>query len=105
MSSKDELVLDTITLKKAAQVFRALNHDLRQQMLQLINLHSKMPVTDIYQKLGLEQSVASQQLAILRKERFVITEKSGKQVFYSVNHTRIQEVQQISKSFPLSIDS
>ena len=105
MSSKDELVLDTITLKKAAQVFRALNHDLRQQMLQLINLHSKMPVTDIYQKLGLEQSVASQQLAILRKERFVITEKSGKQVFYSLDHARIQEVQQISKSFPLSIDS
>ena len=61
------LKVDLLEVKKAALVLRALNHKLRQQILKLIDESGKMTVTELYVKLRLEQSVASQHLAILRK--------------------------------------
>lgn len=51
-----------------------------------------MPVTDLYVKLRLEQSVASAQLAILRKAGFVNTQREGKHVFYCVNYSHLEFV-------------
>ncbi len=51
-----------------------------------------MVVTDIYATLRLEQSVASQHLAILRKAGFVTTEREGKKIHYRVNHDEIKRV-------------
>jgi DNA-binding transcriptional ArsR family regulator len=51
-----------------------------------------MTVTEIYIQLRLEQSVASQHLAILRKAGFVNTDRDGKFIYYSVNHNRLDEL-------------
>jgi DNA-binding transcriptional ArsR family regulator len=87
-----ELKIDVIQLKKAALILRAVNHKLRQQILKLIHQNERMTVTEIYVKLRLEQSVASQHLAILRKAGFVSTYRDGKFIFYSVNHERLDQV-------------
>ena len=87
-----ELKIDVIQLKKAALILRAVNHKLRQQILKLIHQNERMTVTEIYVKLRLEQSVASQHLAILRKAGFVSTFRDGKFIFYSVNHERLDQV-------------
>ena len=92
----NDLKIDVIQLKKAALVLRAINHKLRQQILKLIHQHDKMTVTEIYVKLRLEQSVASQHLAILRKAGFVKTVRDGKFIFYSVNYDRLTEVHQFA---------
>ena len=84
--------VDLLHIKKAALVLRALNHKLRQQILKLIDENEKMTVTDLYVKLRLEQSVASQHLAILRKAGFVKTTRDGKFIFYSVNVSRMKEL-------------
>ena len=96
VSAKDELKIDAIQLKKAALVFRAINHKLRQQIIKFINQNGKITVTQIYVKLRLEQSVASQHLAILRRAGFVTTERDGKFIYYSVNHSRIAEVHKVA---------
>ena len=84
--------VDFIALKKAAMVLRALNHKLRQQLLKLIEEEKKITVTEIYVRLRLEQSVASQHLAILRKAAIVSTQRDGKFIYYSVNFKRIEEI-------------
>ena len=84
--------VDLIQLKKSAAILRALNHKLRQQIIRLLNESKKMTVTEIYVKLRLEQSVASQHLAILRIAQLVITKRDGKFIFYSVNYERIEEI-------------
>lgn len=84
--------LDFVHLKKAAMVLRALNHKLRQQMIKLLDESEKMTVTEIYVKLRLEQSVASQHLAILRRAGIVSTQRDGKFIYYSVNYARVDEV-------------
>jgi len=90
------LRVDLYSMKKAALVLRALNHKLRQQILKLIDEHGKMTVTELYVKMRLEQSVASQHLAILRKAGFVKTDRDGKFIYYSVNEQRMEEVNQFA---------
>lgn len=91
------LKVDLLEVKKAALVLRALNHKLRQQILKMIDESGKMTVTELYVKLRLEQSVASQHLAILRKAGFVKTERDGKFIYYSVNINRMQELNEFVK--------
>ena len=88
------LNVDLLNVKKAGLILRAINHKLRQQILKLIDDQGKMTVTEIYVKLRLEQSVASQHLAILRKAAFVKTTRDGKFIYYAVNTDRLQELNQ-----------
>lgn len=90
--TENGLKMDYVHMKKAAMILRAMNHKLRQQMVKLLDENKKMTVTDIYVKLRLEQSVASQHLAILRRAGIVITEREGKFIYYAVNYNRISEV-------------
>ena len=87
-----ELKIDYHAVKKAALILRSINHKLRLQIVQLINEHGQMTVTEIYIKLRLEQSVASQHLAILRKTQIVKTTREGKFIHYSINHDRLTEI-------------
>lgn len=93
----DELKIDVLPLKKAALVLRSINHKLRAQILKLIHSSGKLTVTEIYVKLRLEQSVASQHLAILRRAGMVSTDRDGKFIYYSVNYDRLAEIQRLSK--------
>ena len=85
-------------LKKGALVLRALNHKLRQQIIALVETEQKITVTEIYVKLRLEQSVASQHLAILRRAGIVNTQRDGKFIYYTVNHARIGQITDITES-------
>lgn len=86
------LEVDYLAVKKAALILRSLNHKLRQQIVELINENGRITVTEIYVKLRLEQSVASQHLAILRRSNIVKTTREGKFIWYSVNYERLEEI-------------
>ena len=90
--SNEHIKLDYVAVKNAAMTLRAINHKLRQQIVKLLEENKRMNVTDIYVKLRLEQSVASQHLAILRRANIVITERDGKFIHYALNHARIAAV-------------
>ncbi|MEO7310902.1 MAG: metalloregulator ArsR/SmtB family transcription factor [Chitinophagaceae bacterium] len=96
-SGAEPVELDLLELKKADLVVRALNHKLRLSILKLLAEKPKSPVTSIYVKLKLEQSVASQHLAIMRRAGIVKSERDGKFIYYSINTARILEIQKLSK--------
>jgi ArsR family transcriptional regulator, virulence genes transcriptional regulator len=83
------LQLNAINLKKAALIIRAVNHKLRIAIIKLLHEEGRMSVTDIYIKLRLEQSVASQHLSILRIAGVVITTRDGKNIYYTLDGSRL----------------
>ncbi|MBP9802688.1 MAG: helix-turn-helix transcriptional regulator [Candidatus Pacebacteria bacterium] len=87
-----EIQLDYSDLRKAVLVLRAVNHKLRQRVIDLLEYGETLTVTDIYIRLRLEQSVASQHLAILRRAGVVITERHGKFIYYSINKNRLAQI-------------
>lgn len=89
---KPSISINYLEVKKAAVILRAINHKLRQSIIKLLEEKNEMTVTEIYVKLRVEQSVASQHLAILRRAEFVKTTRDGKNIHYSVNHKRLEEV-------------
>jgi DNA-binding transcriptional ArsR family regulator len=93
-----ELEIESSNVKLAALVFRAINHKLRRQILTLLHENKGMDVTSIYKRLGLEQSVASQHLAILRKAGIVTTKREQRFVYYSVNYERLEEINEVAGS-------
>lgn len=92
---RKEIELDYSELRKAVLVLRAVNHDLRQAIISLLEKHSKLTVTDLYIKLRLEQSVASQHLAILRRAGVVDTERQGKYIYYSLDKERLSQISRL----------
>jgi DNA-binding transcriptional ArsR family regulator len=89
---QQDILLDYSELRKAVLVLRAVNHKLRQRMIDLLEENQRMTVTDIYIKLRLEQSVASQHLAILRKAGVVQTERHGKFIYYGIDKSRLTQI-------------
>ena len=87
-----DINLNYETLRRSVLVLRAINHSLRQEIIRLLEEHGKMTVTEIYVKLRVEQSVASQHLAILRRAGILRTERNGKYISYSLNKERIKEI-------------
>ena len=92
---KKDISLDYSELRKAVLVLRAVNHKLRQRVIDLLEENERMTVTDIYIKLRLEQSVASQHLAILRKAGVVTTDRSGKFIFYGLDKDRLNQISRL----------
>lgn len=90
-----DITLDYTILRKAVLTLRAVNHKLRKQIINLLEDNQRLTVTEIYVKLRLEQSVASQHLAILRRAGVVKTTRDGKFIYYSLNKKRIQEITEL----------
>lgn len=90
-----DVQLDYAELRKAVLVLRAVNHKLRQRIISLLEENNSMNVTDIFIKLRLEQSVASQHLAILRRAGIVYTERNGKFIHYHLNKDRLMQISRL----------
>lgn len=97
MDQHSALLLEEQTIKKGVATYRAINHSLRQKMLRMVHASGRMTVTSIYKELNMEQSLASQHLAILRKYGFMTTEREGKFVFYKVNYARLDAIHQMTR--------
>lgn len=99
MNQSETLLLDVQKeTKKAAGIFRAMNHRLRLKIMTLISHNDNLTVTEIYKKLRLEQSVTSQHLAILRRCGLLSARRESRFVYYKVNWDRVRQVESISKS-------
>lgn len=82
--------LDHLSIKKASLTFRAINHPLRQEMIRMIDSKGHATVTELFVEMRLEQSVASQHLAILRRAGIVKKEREGKFMYYKLNLERLE---------------
>jgi DNA-binding transcriptional ArsR family regulator len=88
-----DLEINHVSIKKGIRVYRALNSQLRQKMLDLIHKKGRITVTELFMELDLEQPVASNHLAILREAGFVSSKRMGKNVFYTINYSRVEFLQ------------
>lgn len=79
-------------IDQATMIVKAIQSPLRQRIMQLIFLHGRITVTEIYTALNLEQSIASQHLSILKAANLVHASREGKKVFYSANYTGIEKI-------------
>lgn len=95
---EEEINISYDNLRSAVLVLRAINHELRRAIISLLEEEERMTVTEIYIKLRIEQSVASQHLAILRKAGIVEPFREGKYIFYSLEKERLLQIAELISS-------
>jgi len=71
-----------------AEFFKALSHPLRIRVLEALR-QGPVSVNELRERLGVEQSTLSQQLAVLRSRRLVVTQRSGTTIRYEIRDPAI----------------
>lgn len=79
-----------------AEFFKALAHPLRIRILDELR-RGEVGVNDLCERLDVEQSTLSQQLAVLRGRSIVVGRKDGQSVFYSVRDPEIFKLLDVAK--------
>jgi DNA-binding transcriptional ArsR family regulator len=82
-----------------AEIFRALAHPTRIAIVEMLRDEREVPVSRIYERLGLEQANISQHLAVLRSRQIVIGRKEGTQVFYTLRDPVLGKVLDLLRQF------
>ncbi|MCW0953497.1 metalloregulator ArsR/SmtB family transcription factor [Weissella ceti] len=72
-------------------IFKLLSHPMRLQIIYMLEQRT-MNVSEIVERLGLEQSAVSHQLILLRKGHLISTSQVGKTVSYSLNDSHILDI-------------
>jgi ArsR family transcriptional regulator len=65
-----------------AGLFKGLSHPLRIRLLELLADGDEHGVTELHEATGLEASHLSQHLAVLRRQRLVVSERRASNVYY-----------------------
>jgi|ERR1019366_6247000 DNA-binding transcriptional ArsR family regulator len=91
-NSKYQIRLEYSRLKRAAEILNVVDHPIRKEIISLIEAKKKLSVTDLHAKLRLEQSIASQHLAVLRKAEVIKAKREGKFICYSINEKRLAQI-------------
>ncbi len=99
---KDNLLFDRLhpmELRESLLIMRALAHPVRLKIIAFIDKHRSVSVHKIYTGLNLDQSIASQQLNILRSANMVRTHREGKYVFYQINYATVGNINRLVEEF------
>jgi ArsR family transcriptional regulator len=81
------------------ELFRAIAHPLRIEIMNYIGKKGETNVQSIYHSLDIPQSVTSQQLKILKDVGLVKFKRHSKERIYSVNYELLGSVQQCIKTY------
>ena len=79
-------------LESAAEMLKAIAHPVRIAIVELISSNKQLNVTEIYESLDIEQAVASHHLSILKNKGVLLSERAGKNCFYSLKHERLSQI-------------
>lgn len=85
-------LLDIDKLEEAASKLRAIAHPMRIAIIGLLETTDEMSVTEIYEKLQMEQATASHHLNILKNKGVLHSKRIGKNTLYSINPVSILQL-------------
>jgi DNA-binding transcriptional ArsR family regulator len=89
---ENQTLLREDKLEKAAEMLKALAHPMRIAIVDLLKGENNLTVGDIFNKLGMEQAVASHHLRLLKDRNIVESERRGKNIYYHLKYERLSQI-------------
>lgn len=90
MSEKRELKIDQ--LEKAVNMLKAIAHPMRISIISLLEDGRRMTVTEIHEKLQIEQSTTSHHLGILKDKGVLSSKREGKNTLYFLKNDNLGKI-------------
>ncbi|MFH0893198.1 MAG: metalloregulator ArsR/SmtB family transcription factor [Bacteroidota bacterium] len=79
-------------LEEAAKRLKAMAHPLRIAIIELLQKNKRLTVTQIYERLHLEQAITSHHLGILKDKGVLVAFREGKNIYYELKHEQISNI-------------
>ncbi len=92
--------LKTEKLEIIANMLKAISHPKRIAILSLLE-NKKMTVTEIHNLLKIKQSSSSHHLGILKNKGILISERKGKNVYYSLKYNNLNRIIECINECPI----
>jgi DNA-binding transcriptional ArsR family regulator len=89
---QEKIVLDVNKLEHAASKLRAMAHPMRIAIIDILNENKKQSVTEIYEKLNIEQASASHHLNILKSKGILVSRRDGKKIYYALKDRILTQI-------------
>lgn len=89
---KKKSTLDLQKLDLAASKLRAMAHPMRIAIIDLLTINKQLTVTEIYERLNIEQASASHHLNILKNKGLLASKRDGKMIHYSLKVAALSNV-------------
>jgi DNA-binding transcriptional ArsR family regulator len=80
-----ELNIEKLNL--ATEMLKAIAHPLRISIVRFLEGGVKLTVTEIHERLGIEQSTASHHLGILKNKGILSSKRDGKNTYYFLKYS------------------
>lgn len=84
--------LTTDQLEKAANMLKAIAHPMRIAIINFLEDGKQLTVTELQEKVGIEQSTASHHLGILKDKGVLTSKRDGKNTYYSLKHETLSSI-------------
>ncbi len=79
-------------LEQAATMLKAIAHPMRIAIISFLENGKKLTVTEIHERLKLEQSTTSHHLGILKDKGVLGSQRDGKNTFYFLKHEELSSI-------------
>jgi len=90
MQQRRELKLEQ--LEQAVNMLKAIAHPMRISIISLLEDGRKMTVTEIHEKLQIEQSTTSHHLGILKDKGVLSSKREGKNTLYFLRNENLGRI-------------
>lgn len=84
--------LDIEKLEGAANMLKAIAHPMRIAILSFLEDGNKLTVTEIHERLQIEQSTTSHHLGILKDKGVLQSKREGKNTYYFLKHESLSNI-------------
>ena len=86
----EQIQIKPENLERAANMLKAMAHPIRIMIIDCLDNGKEHTVTEIHKKLGIEQSITSHHLGILKDKGVLSSRRTGKNTFYFLKHEKIK---------------
>ena len=81
-----------------AGLFKGLAHPIRIRILEVLSAAPEVSVSELLNATGLEASHVSQHLAVLRRNRLVVSERRGSLVYYRLAYPQVADLLLVARA-------
>ena len=79
-------------LESASSMLKAIAHPMRIQILSFLEDGKRLTVTEIHEKLKIEQSTTSHHLGIMKDKGVLSSQRDGKNTYYFLKHEQLSNI-------------
>ena len=79
-------------LEAASSMLKAIAHPMRIAILSYLDNGQRLTVTEIHEKLKIEQSTTSHHLGIMKDKGVLSSQRDGKNTYYFLRHEQLSQI-------------